>query len=232
MAALYHVFVRQLLKRAYGGNVLNEIAALAVAYRYVFDALLGSEKCLDNGNGVRNARGNERTRKRAVWLSVYGNTGLLIYSGKTVDVLPIAYRPFHRDVLCIRQIIRDSAAFVARESSCVRYLRQKARIGRAVTNLYRRIKALYELSASRNAVVNSREAVKHRATLFERFAYPVLCLFISVLTCIAVYCRGQQIRFALVLQIRQKLNLVAYERNAGARLYKRSALIFGVYQLL
>ena len=90
VAALGEIFVGQLLEGADGGDVLNEVAALAVADGDVLDALLGGEQRLDDGDGVGDAGRDEGAGQRAVGLTVDRDAGLLIDAGQTVDILPVA----------------------------------------------------------------------------------------------------------------------------------------------
>ena len=231
VAVLLEVFVRELLEHADRRDVLHEVAALTVADGDVLHALLGGEQRLDDRDRVRDAGGHERAGQRTVRLAVDGNARFLIDAGETVHVLPVRDRLFHRNALCVREVIGDAAAFVAGEAARVCDLGEQTRVRRAVAHLDRRVQRVDQPSAARNAVIDRREAVQHGAALLHRLADAVFGFLIPVLTRIAVDRGGQKIRLALVLQIRQKLDLRVDERHARARLDQRDALVLGVDQL-
>ena len=101
-----------------------------------------------------------------------------------------------------------------------------------MADLERSIECVYDLAAARNAVVDCRKAVEHRAAFLHGFADAVLRLLVAVLTGIAVDGGRQQIRFALILQIGQKLNMLVDKSNACAGLNERCAAVFCVDELL
>ena len=232
MAALFEVFVRKLFQRADGRNVLHKVAALAVADGDVLYALLRREQRFDDGDRMGNAGGHEGAGERAVGLAVDGNARFFIEAGQTVHILPVADGALHGDVFCVRQVVGDAAAFIAREAARIGDLGEKARIRSPVAHLDGRIEAVDQLAAAGNAVVDCREAVEHGTAFLEGFADARFRLFVAVLAGVAVDRGGQEIRLALVLQVGEQLDLILDERNARARLDQRYAAVLRVDQLL
>ena len=231
VSALFEVLVGELLQHADRRHVLHEIAALAVADGDVLHALLGGKQRFDDRDRVRDAGGHERAGQRTVRLAVDRNARFLIDAGQPVDVLPVFDRLFHRNVLRVGQVIGDAAALVAGEAARVGDLGQKPRVRRAVAHLDRRVQRVDESAAARDAVIDRRESVQHGAALLHGFTNAVLGFLVAVLTRVAVDRGGQKVRFALVLQVRQKLDLRVDQRDARARLDQRSAVVLGVDQL-
>ena len=231
ITVLFEVLVGELLEHADRRHVLHEVSALTVADGDVLHALLGGKKRLDDRDRVRDAGGYERAGQGTVRLAVDGNARFLIDAGQTVDVLPVRNGLFHRNVLGVRQVIGDAAALVACEAARVRDLREQTRVRRAVAHLDRGIQRVDEPAAARNAVVDRRKTVQHGAAFLHRFTDAVLRFLIAVLARVAVDRGGQKVRFALVLQIGQKLDLRVDQRNARARLDQRDPLVLGVDQL-
>ena len=82
-------------------------------------------------------------------------------------------------------------------------------------------------------MVDGGEAVEHGTAGLDGLADAVFALFIAVLAGVAVNGGGQQVGFALVLQIGQQLDVLLQQGNAGAGLDQGAAFGLGaVAQLL
>ena len=226
IAVLCKIFLRQLLKCANCGDVLDQVAALAVADRDVFHALLRRKQRLDDGDRVGNAGRHERAGQRPIRLTVDGNAHFLIQAGQPVDILPVGDGRLHRDVFAVGQIVGDAAALVAGEAARVGDLGQKPGVGGAVAHLHRHIDALHDSPAAGNTVVDGREAVEHGAALLLGGLDALLGLVIAVLAGVAVDGGRQQICLALFFQILHELDVLLEHRHTGTRLDERPVLLF------
>ena len=232
VAALFHIFVGKLLQRADGRHILRQVAALAIAHGDVLDALLCRQQRFDDGHGVGDAGRHQRAGQGAVGLPVDGDAGLLIHTGEPVHILPVPDGLLHGDIFGVGQVIGDAAALIGGKAAGVGDLGEQTGVGGAVADLHGDIQALDELAAGVDAVVHCGEAIEHGAAVFDGLLDAVLRLRIAVLTGVAVDGGGQQICFALVLQIGQQLDVLIQQRNAGAGLDQGDAVLLGVQQLL
>ncbi len=171
---------------------------------------------------MRDAGWNKRSGERAIRFAIDGYAHFFVQAGQPVGILPVDDRPLQRYVLAVRQVVRNAAPFVARKAAGEGDFGQQPRVGCSVTDLNGNIDALRHSSASGDAVVDSREAVEHRAPQPYGFGNTVFRLFVSVLSRIAVDGRGQQIRFSFALQELHQLDVFLYDRNAGPGLDERA----------
>ena len=231
IAVLVQVLVRQLLEGADSGHVLDQVAALAIAHGDVLHALLRRQQCLNDGSGMGNAGGHQSAGQGAVGLAVDGHTHLFVQAGQTVHVLPVADGALHGNVLAVGQVIGDAAALVAGETSGIGDLGQQAGVRGAVADLDGGVEALDDLAATGNAVVHRREAVEHGAVQAHGLPDAVLRLLVAVLAGVAVNGGGQQVGLALVLEVLQKLDVLADEGHTRAGLDQSPARLLGVQEL-
>ena len=231
IAVPVHILVGKLLERTDSGNILDEIAALAVTDGDITNALLRSEERFDNGDRMGDAGGNKGSGERAVGFTVDGNACFLVKTGEPVNILPVTDGLFHRYVLGVGEIVGNAAALVAGEAARIADLGEKPCIGGTVANLHGGVKSVDDLTAAGNAVVDCREAVQHGAALLHGFTDAHLRFLVAVLSGIAVDGRGEKIGSALVLKIGEKLNMVVNQRHACTGLNKGDAPVLGVDEL-
>ena len=224
IAVFMHVFVCQLFKGADRRNILNKVAALAVADGDIANSLLCCKQSLNNRNRMGYAGRNKSSRKRTVGFTVDGNTRFFVDARKPVNILPIADRLLHRDALCIGQVIGNSAALIACETARIGNFGQKARIGCAVAHLNGSVQCFNEHTAARNAVIDGGKAVKQGTAEPLGLLYAVFGFFIAVLTGVAVNGCRKQIGFAVILKISQQLDMFGNQRNARTRLNQSDTL--------
>ena len=87
-----------------------------------------------------------------------------------------------------------------------------------MTDLDRDIEELDDLAVGFDAVIDGGISVQHCAPGAQRFLDPVFRFAVAVLAGVAVDRRREQVGFAFVLQIGQKLDMFGDEWDAGARL--------------
>ena len=232
VAVLLQVLVGQLLQGADGSDILNQVAALAVAHGDVLDALLSGQQCLDDGSGVGDAGGNQGAGQGAVGLTVDGNAHFLVQTGEAVHVLPVTDGALHGNVLAVGQVVGDAAALVGGEAAGVGDLGQQTCVGSAVADLHGQVHGLDDLTALGDAVVDGGEAVHHGAAQADGLGDAVLSLGVAVLTGVRVDGGGQQVGLAVLFQVLHQLDVLFHNGNTGAGLHQGAAGSLGVQQLL
>ena len=181
---------------------------------------------------MRNARGHERTRQRSERLSVDVDAVLFVKTYESVGILPVVYSPFERMVLGIRDIVRNTAAFIRRKTARKRNLGKKPCVGRTVSDLNGNAYAFVDLTADLNAVIDRRETVEQRPALSYTFSYTDLCLLITVKSRITVYRRWKKIRFALFFEVLEKFYVLSRQSYARSGLNKRGSFLLRFEKLL
>lgn len=100
IAVLCKIFLRQLLKCADCGDVLDQVAALAVADRDVFHALLRRKQRLDDGDRVGNAGAGTS-------VPVSGP-----YGSRLMETPISSYRPVNRSTYCQLAMVVSIGTFL------------------------------------------------------------------------------------------------------------------------
>ena len=175
--------------------------------------------------------------KGTVWLTVDLYAGFFIDTGQTVNVLPILHGLLDRNVLCIWNVVGDTATFVGGKAACVGDFGQQSCIRCTMSYLKRGIQRFYNLTAALYTMVNCREAVE----VWMEFAAchalfftsdTLSTVFILVLTGIGVDGAWQQVCSAFVLKVFEQLDMVFNQTNTSSWLYQGNAIFFCFVELV
>ena len=192
---------------------------------------------LDDGDRVGDAGWYQGAGQRAVWLTVDRDARFFVDTGQAVNILPVKHGLLDRNVLCIRNIVGDTAALVGGKAARVGNLGQQSCVRGAVTDLQRGVQRVHYLTAAVYAVVNCREAVEvwvevavGHALFFA--ADTLSAVFVLVLTGIGVDGGRQQVRLAGILQVLEQLDVIFNQAHAGSWLDQGNAFLFGLVELV
>ena len=141
------VLFGQSFQRTNCSDILNQIPALTISDCNILNTLFCCQQCFYNCNRMGNTRRNKCSGQGTVRLTVDGNACLLINARQPVTILPVCNGTLNRNAFCIRDIVGNAAAFIARKSCGVNNLRQKACIWRTMTNLKRYVDRVNYLAA-------------------------------------------------------------------------------------
>ena len=92
--------------------------------------------------------------------------------------------------------------------------------------------AVYHVTAAGYAVVDCGKAVEHGPAQAHGLPDAVLCLFVAILTGVAVNGAGKQVCLPLILEELQQLHVLFNHGNAGPGLDQSFTLLLGSDELL
>ena len=153
-AVVMEVFVGQFTQRLNSGDILRQATDLAVADGNGFHALFQRQQTFNNRHRVGHKRRDQGTGQRAKRLTVDANAVLFVQTHQTVAVLPVANGFFQGDAFGVRDVVGDTAAFVAGEATGHGDFCQQARIRRTVANLDRFFQRFSHPAAGSNPVID------------------------------------------------------------------------------
>ena len=232
VAVLVQIFFRQGCQGTDSRYVLDQVTALAVTYSYVLYALFSSQQRFDDGYGVGDTRWNQSTGQRTIWFTVDAYACFFIDTGQTVAVLPVTDGLFQLNILCVRNVVGDTAAFVGSKTTSVGDFGQQSCIRCTVTDLNWSVQFIDDVAACVYTVVYNRQTVQHGLGFTDGFLNTNFSFLISVLSGVRVDGGWQQVCFTLVLQVSQQVDVVLYQSNTGTRLYQSLAFVLCLDQLL
>ena len=177
------------------------------------------------------AGGHQGAGEGTVGLPVDGYAHLLVDACQTVHILPIPDGTLHGNVLAVGQVVGNTAALVAGEATGVGDFGQKSGVGGAVAHLNGGMDAFDDPTATGNTDVDGGEAVEQGTAQTDGLGNAVFGLGIAVLPGVAVNGAGQEVGFAIVLQVLQQLDVLLNHRHTGTGLYQRPAVPLGAEQL-
>ena len=128
----------------------------------------------------------------------------------------------------IRDIIRNSAAFVGCKSARDGKFGKQACIGRSVTNLNGIFERRCNLAANINAVVYDGKSVQHGASGFLAFFNSGFGFVVAVQTRVTVHGCGKQVGFAFSFEKSEQFDMLFVKCNPRTRLNECNSVRIGL----